>query len=408
MLSTMKDRRERGMTVAMLAVFIVGLFGMAALAIDLGILYTARTSAQHAADAAALAGAATFVFNPTATQPDAAQEAAVATAGANYVLGKQVTITTADVNVDIPARLVTVTVPLTGGSGIATYFARVFSLQGAGGMASVDVIVQASAEAAETGAGSRCLKPIFIPNTILSALGQAACNEPDLTQRQVMFVQPNGCNNPVDPNDAMVSEKSQWYESNAVLGGQYIIKPSNPQNALEPSQFYGLDFGAGANDYKCTLGYCTTDCGITDIPACGDAYPVKTGKMQGPTIQGINDLTGPTPDVFIGIGQYDSPAGSGPPYYDTSNQVVVAPVWDNCCQVINPGTNGQTAMIVGFVDLFIDGQQGGDVQSHLLGATPCAGLGGVGGGPGGGGAPPPQVSGPLGKPIRLVQTPVTP
>ena len=39
-------RRERGMTLPLVALFIVVLFAFAALAIDLGILYTARTSAQ--------------------------------------------------------------------------------------------------------------------------------------------------------------------------------------------------------------------------------------------------------------------------------------------------------------------------------------------------------------------------
>jgi len=396
MLSKKNNRRERGMTVALLAVFIIGLLAMAALAIDLGVLYTARTSAQHAADAAALAGALTFL-NTGAAQPAAAEEAAVATAGANFVLGKVVTISAADVIVDIPNRLVTVTVPLTGGTGIGTFFARAIQVK------SVDVVVHASAEAAESSAGSRCLKPLFIPNTILAnpaLTPQAACDAGQkIFERVGGGVAPANCTQP--------TEKSVWYNNNAVLGGQYQIKPGNPANALVPGQFYALDFGAGGSDYRCTLGSCATDCGITDIPACGVSYPVKTGNMIGPTNQGVDDLTGPTPDVFIGIGQYD--AGNGPPYYDSSNQLVVAPVWDNCCQVINPGTNGQTAMIVGFVDLFIEGSKGGgNVDARLINTTPCAGLGGGGGGPGGGGAPPVTGEGPLGKPVRLVQTPGAP
>jgi Flp pilus assembly protein TadG len=385
------------MTVAMLAIFIVGLFGMAALAIDLGILYTARTSAQHAADAAALAGAYSFL-NATSAQPAAAQDAAVAAAGANYVLGNPVVISAANVNVDVGNRLVTVTVPLTGGSGIGTYFARVFSLQGAGGMSRVDVVVQASAEASLTASGSRCLKPLFIPNTILSTLDPAvACAA---ATPEVIFSRPDGCNTPN-------SQLSGWYTSTAVVGGAYQIKPGNPQNALEPSQFYALDFGAGATDYRCTLGGCTNECGITDIPACGDNYPVKTGNMVGPTNQGVDDLTGTDPDIWHGIGQYED-GGTGV-IYDSSNQVVVAPVWDNCCQTINPGTNGQTATIIGFVDLFIDGSKGGgNVDAHLISTTPCAGFGGSGGGGGGAGVPPPNVSGPSGRPIRLVQTPATP
>ncbi len=414
MLSNTSNRRERGMTVAMLAIFIVGLFGMAALAIDLGILYTARTSAQHAADAAALAGALTFInqFNP---QPTAAQDAAVATAAANYVLGKQVTITAANVNVDIPARLVTVTVPLVGAGGISTYFARVFSLQGAGGMARVDVVVQASAEAAQSASGSRCLKPLYIPNTVLAPpllTPQQACDIPaPLTP--VLFSRPDGCQTGV-PAEETTSAVSDYYNlPPSKVGQQYTIKPGDPQNALEPSQFYALDFGAGANAFSCTLGQCVNECGITDIPSCGKAYAVKTGNMKGPTEQGVSDLTGPDPDIWVDLGQYErAPKGSGN-IFDTSGQVVVAPVWDNCCEALNPGTNGQTARIVGFVDLFIDdvvhnGTNKGDVQAHLIGITPCAGLGGSGGGPGGGGTPPPVVSGPLGKPVRLVQTPVGP
>ncbi|MCI0354241.1 MAG: pilus assembly protein TadG-related protein [Acidobacteria bacterium] len=409
MLSKEKNRRQRGMTVATLAIFIVGLFGMAALAIDLGILYTARTSAQHAADAAALAGAWTFTDPSNPLQPGAAQEAAVATAGANLVLGKAVVISATDVNVDIPNRLVTVTVPLVGGNGIATYFARVFSLQGAGGMPTVDVVVQASAEASLTVSGSRCLKPIFIPNTILSPVkGPATCTDPEAT-REVIFTRPDDCQE-LEPPENITSELSPWYlEVPPKVGGMYTIKPGMPQQSLVPSQFYALDFGSGANDYECTLGKCVNECGVTDIPSCGKAYAVKTGNMKGPTDFGVDELSGPDPDIWRGIGRYED--GATGIIYNTSGQVVVAPVWDNCCQTINPGTNGQTARIVGFVDLFVTNPptgEKGDVEAHLISTTPCAGLGGGGGGGPGGGTPPPVGAGPLGKPVRLVQTPVGP
>lgn len=389
-----KQQREQGMTVAMLAIFIVGLFGMAALAIDLGILYTARTSAQHAADAAALAGAASFVSNPGALQPLAAEEAAVATAGANYVLGKQVVISAANVNVDILNRLVTVTVPLTGGSGIATYFARVFSLQGAGGMSTVDVVVQATAEASLTGSGSACVKPLYVPNTVLA--------DPLLTVQQACDLDQTVFQKGTTPaNCGLPSPLTPFALTELATHGPFNIKPGNPEQALEPGQFYALDFGSGAQDYRCTLGNCTNDCGIADTIECGDDYPVKTGNMIGPTNQGIDDLTGLTPDTWVAVGQYMDPTQV---LHDTSQQVVVAPVWDNCCQVINPGTNGQTATVVGFMTLFVDGMQGNDVQAHLIDATECPGAGGGGaGGPGAG--PAPTGSGLSGKPIRLVQTP---
>jgi uncharacterized membrane protein len=71
----MRPNRESGLTILMLAV-------------DLGVLYTARTSAQHAADAAALAGAFTYVTNPTASNPTGtATAAAMSAAAQNEILG---------------------------------------------------------------------------------------------------------------------------------------------------------------------------------------------------------------------------------------------------------------------------------------------------------------------------------
>ncbi|MGH9510101.1 MAG: hypothetical protein ACRD2M_09205, partial [Terriglobales bacterium] len=185
--------------------------------------------------------------------------------------------------------------------------------------------------------------------------------------------------------------------------GAVTIKPGDPSDpALTSSQFFALDFGAGANDYRCTLGVCLNECGITDTIACGDDYPVKTGNMIGPTRQGIDDLIGPTTDTWSAPGIY---LDESLVPHDSSAQLVLAPVWDNCCQTINPGTNGQTATVVGFMTLFIDGMQGNDVQAHLVDATECPGAGG-GGGAGAGAVS--GASGPSGKPIRLVQTPTSP
>src|SRR5581483_6490733 len=52
---------ERGSTLLLAAFALIILLGMAALAIDVATLYVARTEAQRAADAAALAGATVFV-----------------------------------------------------------------------------------------------------------------------------------------------------------------------------------------------------------------------------------------------------------------------------------------------------------------------------------------------------------
>ena len=52
-----KPSKQRGVTIALVAVSMVVIIGMAALSIDVGLLYQAKADAQRAADAAALAAA---------------------------------------------------------------------------------------------------------------------------------------------------------------------------------------------------------------------------------------------------------------------------------------------------------------------------------------------------------------
>jgi Putative Flp pilus-assembly TadE/G-like len=365
------DRKQRGMTLAMVAISLTALLALAALAIDMGMLYTARTSAQHSADAAALAGAFTFT-NPVAAQPDAARTAAKNIGDKNPILGTLPTLVDGNIDVDTVNQRVTVRVPRVGANGISMYFSSIL------GRTKGDVMATATAECSTVGAGSRCLKPIYIPNTILSTKPAAAA----CAAGERLFA----------PDGSVTSFAL------SKVGQAYNVRPSNPQNALQPSQFYSLDFGAGANTYRCTLGQCLSDCAIdTQVVRCGQSYPLKTGNMVGPTRQGVDDLTGTTPDTWVAIGQYRHDDGN---VYDTSAQLVVAPVWDSCTQVISPGYNGQQVQIIGFVDLFIDGMSGSDVRAHFVKPTACSTGGGAGQGNQFG-----ANTGPLGVPIRLVRTP---
>src|ERR1041385_1639825 len=64
-----RSSRERGQTIALVAVGMVSLLAMAALAIDLTTMYVARGEIQRAADTAALAGAKAFVDSGVTTDP---------------------------------------------------------------------------------------------------------------------------------------------------------------------------------------------------------------------------------------------------------------------------------------------------------------------------------------------------
>lgn len=383
---------ESGATLVLVAVMIVALLAVGAIAVDIGMLYTARTSAQHAADSAALAGAAEFLqpCNAVAGTPAppgcgtvrsvtlAAQNAAIAIASRNAIFGTPVVVAAADVNVDEANRRVTVTVRRAGAGGVTTFFARVF------GVDSVDVLARARAEASATGTASRCIKPIYLPNTILSDKDPAAaCSS---TPKEVVFDSTN--------------HMTDWAKSK--LGSLMSIRPTKPPGALVPSQFYSLDFGSGATTYRCAWSECLNDAACkTDISLvrCGNKYPVETGNMNGPTQQGVEDLIGSPPDTWVEIGKYNYQGNASMPV-STSRALSIAPVWDNCdpTNPIVPGTHGQNVQVVGFVEMFVDGYDAGNdaVMAHLVNHIEC---GAVGAGPTG------ENTGPMARPVRLVQNP---
>jgi Flp pilus assembly protein TadG len=377
-------RTQRGMTLMVVCLLLIGFLGIAALCIDLGVLYTARTSAQHAADSAALAGAFTFVNSPNASQPAAAQEAAIATAGANKILGQSVSIGAGDVSVDTTNRLVKVTVSKTGADGVKTFFGRAL------GMSQVSVQTQATAHASTSAGATRCIKPVYVPNTIFSALPpDQAC-----TDQQVIF---DGNHN--------ISAWASSANGTLLFSGQCnLIRPTDPKGALMPSQYYSLDFGDGAATYRAVWSQCLNEVSgaSPNIVNCGDSIPIKTGNMVGPTNQGVDDMVGNPPDVWLGqdpttgVFQYQTSSGIS----DTSKSLGTLAVWDNCKPPgITPGKHGQAVPVIGFLEVFVDGMSdsctgsasgGSNVRVHTVSGAGCNGSG-------------PATTGPFAVPVQLVK-----
>jgi hypothetical protein len=372
-----RRRRQRGVTAVLVTLMLTGLMGMAAMAVDLGVLYASKASAQTAADAAALAGAFTFL-TPSNPQPTTAVDDAVALAGANSILGQPVAITAGDVTVDTANQLVTVTVPRTGANGIPAFFLRIF------GVSETDVVAHASAQASPVATGSYCLRPIFVPNTILSSETPAqAC-----TDGQTIL----GANGQISP----------WLQANPqLMGTLQTIRPTSPSGALAPSQYYSLDFsngsGGGASTYACALASPLASCGIApSVAACGTSYPTENGDMKGPTQTGIGNLLGSSPDSYLAPGAYQHGNGT---VTDTSSQLIVAPVWDDCCSGCQIGSGGGNVTIIGFSNWFIEGlDNGGTDPGVVANFINAAGCGAGGGGNGGGVA----TNAPFGIPVQLV------
>src|SRR6266516_3990835 len=146
-------KNQEGFVLVVVAVLLFALIGFLGLAIDIGVLYSARTSAQGVADAAALAGAFTFINDTKSPQPQTASDNALQVALNNSILGQPVAAGDVNVNVDTANRRVTVDVQSTQN----TYFARALGVQTA------NVGVEAVAEASRNSTGTACAKPWFMP-----------------------------------------------------------------------------------------------------------------------------------------------------------------------------------------------------------------------------------------------------
>jgi hypothetical protein len=130
---------------------------MAAVAIDYGMVKTAKAEAQRAMDAAALAAASAFQTTGTNTYKDSlARARAKQYASKNYVVGD--TVKTAEIDsikVDLVKERADVWFTKTG---IKTWFASRF------GSSSVGIHAHAAAEAAVGGVIANCIKPFLIPD----------------------------------------------------------------------------------------------------------------------------------------------------------------------------------------------------------------------------------------------------
>jgi len=242
-MSTTGRNKEEGFVLVTVACILVALLAFVALAVDVGVLYGARTSTQEVADAAALAGAFTFINNPTASQPDTASNHALQVALNNSILGTPVTAANVTVNVDVTNQTVTVDVASTQN----TYFARVL------GITTANVAAEGIGEAAKYSTGASCVKPWFIPNGIFGSGGICA----SCAANQVL----------ISGGQVTAFAKSQF-------GQEFTLKSQDPHNSIAPGEFYAIQLpgSVGANDYSNNIATCATP-----YLRCGTPTPWKLG-----------------------------------------------------------------------------------------------------------------------------------
>jgi hypothetical protein len=245
-----KFREQRGAVLIVVAGGMLALTSVVALAVDVGLMTTARLEAQRAADAAALAGAGAFVGSPG--NELLARQLATDFASYNDVRFDAVQLQDDDISIDRDALKVSVWVYRNRdrGNAIPTFFARVF------GINEVNIAAMATAEAAPAG-GIQCLLPIAVPDRWHEAGGpgnNANTYDPDDGDYYIPWIETNADN--VQYNEGFTGY------SEADLGMQIPLKSNTSTTGLNPSWYYPWrpPYQMGADDYR------------TNVDTCVDGY----------------------------------------------------------------------------------------------------------------------------------------
>lgn len=358
---------ERGMMVIMAGLGLVVFMGAAMLALDVGMFMVARTQAQTAADAGALAGAVALYYddwNNRAPSGPAVQNAiTAATAEANAVMNTSASVQSEDVTFPQTERVRVVVHRSRGRNNpLLPVIAPIF------GITEVDLAAEATAEAAPANAMT-CVKPFTVPDKWIER--QTPPWDPTDT---FDLVDKKG--NPLPNADVYVPAGSPGYtgyNAQRDRGIQITLKAGTGNN-IAPSFYYAwaIPLSTGASDYRWNVGNCNTT-----VMRFGEELTPEPGNMVGPTRQGISDLIARDPNARWDT-VHNRPVSSMTP----SPRVVAIPVFDPVYYETGK-QNGRTADLkaVNYVGFFIEGMQGNDVTGRI---TP---IGGLMKGDGGGGSP---------------------
>lgn len=302
-------RSKRGAVSVLVAVSMLALLGFLALAIDLGMLYTAHNDAQRAADAAALAGASAFLEQEAALAVPEARMRAMEYARRNTFQNGPIDSNEVFIRVVPESSLVGVRIER---DSVRTLFARVF------GIRHVPIGAYAAAQAVEAGA-ARCLKPFAVPDMWEDANGDVNNNRLwDDNETWNYGDNPGDYYAPYTGPGGSATEtgygsgfrNSTSYAND--FGRQIKIKVTSPQDISSPSPgiFLPWRLPTDSSQGQCQKGgggggstgaavyrrnICT--CNTTPI-SLNTPYQIETGNMVGPTFQGTGELIDQDPNAY--------------------------------------------------------------------------------------------------------------
>ncbi len=335
---------------------------VAALAIDVGLVYTARTEAQRVADLSALAGAGSLARLPE--NDGLAGQIAIQYAQDNSIRHQAVILDPADVQVDRALGQVTVTVLRTANRGnpVNTLFAGLF------GVSATDVVATATAEAMDIGSdvGVTCPLPIALPDRWREEDGTWSDKDDTFDA----------------PGDYYDPQRTGYTESN--IGDQVFLRQAGGGGGNMANSWYFpwtpfgdenalLDDGSGGKRYRERISGC-----MKGVYTTGTVVYSEPGAMSGPTDAGFKELYDLDPSAYWN--QFGGPGGcvARPtavsvenPHgcVDNSPRVKNVPLFDPTV----PAVEGRKEFTITKVaSIFVEGRIGSDYYGRWLGTTGTA------------------------------------
>lgn len=288
-----KLRDERGMSYVFVGLGLTAFLGASMLAIDVGMLMTARNQAQNAADAGALAGAAALFFDDyddrSASGP--AVTSAITAATENKVMGGDVVVEPGDVeflNDDLgqPNR-VKVTVYRTAAKNnsqfptlIASYF----------GMPTAEISATATAEVSPAN-GMTCVKPFSIPDKWKEVGSDAPWDVDDVydafdNQGNPLPASEADVYIPATFPDGTKNPDYTGYNNETHKGTKLVIRAGTGNN-IAVSFYFSIAIAGvtGGAEYDWNIANCNKH-----VMRRGELLLQEPGNMVGPTVSGVELL----------------------------------------------------------------------------------------------------------------------
>jgi Flp pilus assembly protein TadG len=294
-------RDERGMSFVFLGMGFMAFLTATTLAIDVGMFMVARSQAQNAADAGALAGATALVHDSftdrTASGP--AVQSAISAALANKVVRESVSVGPGDVTFPNdpsgqPTRVrVNVFRNAAHTNGIPTLMGQLF------GVSTVDIQATATAEASPANAMT-CVKPFMIPDKWTEKV-DSKCSADGAWTNVSTFDEFDKKGDPCATPDVYVPAGTAGYTGYTVLNdvGTTLTLRAGNQNQPNPSFYYSwkMPGDVGGDFYRQNIETCNQSVLVYDPN--NPLYMIQEpGDKQGPTVQGIADLIAMDPGTY--------------------------------------------------------------------------------------------------------------